>query len=50
MHKKSVFNIERFSILFDLLTSKKIAPSLVRVEKNSLKLGTKGIKRSGILR
>ncbi len=36
------------SILFDLLTSKKIALSLIRVEKNSSKLGAKGTKRSGI--
>jgi hypothetical protein len=38
------------SILFDLLTFKKVAPSLIRVEKKvSSKLGAKGIKRSGIL-
>ena len=39
------------SILFDLLTSKKIAPVPYRSRKKiSSKLGAKGIKRSGILR
>ncbi len=38
------------SILFGLFTSKKIAPSLIRVEKKFLsKLSAEGIKRSGIL-
>jgi hypothetical protein len=40
-----------FSILLYLFTSKKIATSLVRIEKKiSSKLGAKGIKRSKILR
>jgi hypothetical protein len=35
------------SILFDFLPSKKIAPSLVRVEKNLFKIGRKGVSKEG---
>ncbi len=47
---KKVFYFKYWSvsILFDLLASKKTAPSLIRDEKKiSSKLGAKGIKKSG---
>jgi hypothetical protein len=43
------FEILNGFILFDLLSSKKIVPPLIRVEKNFFKLGVQDIKRSGIL-
>ncbi len=49
VYKKRFLKYWTVSILFDLLTSNKIAPSHIRAEKNSSKLGAKGIKRSRIL-
>ncbi len=45
------FSYPKFSILFELLTSKTTALPLLRVKKKiSSKFGVQGIKRSGILR
>ncbi len=50
VYKKAFFKTLNGSILFDFLTSKKIASSLIRVfKKYSSKLDAKGIERSWIL-
>jgi hypothetical protein len=50
VYKKGFFKVLNSFYLILPFNFKKIAPSLIKVKKNSSKLGAKDIKRSGILR